>query len=105
MGCVIFLVLGLGSVAAFGPAVDANILNNLSATGMAPLIGSRAAAVSERSGQAELSVAQRYLPAPAASCIHGWPLLFVVAVVSSDSYQSCFITIFFICFLPVFPGC
>lgn len=46
MGLVIFLVLGLGSVAAFGGAVDANILNNLSATGMAPLIGSQLAAVS-----------------------------------------------------------
>lgn len=46
MGCVIFLVLGLGSVAAFGAGVDANILNNLSATGMAPLIGSQLASVS-----------------------------------------------------------
>eukprot|EP00878_Enallax_costatus_P026936 GHUV01028951.1.p1 GENE.GHUV01028951.1~~GHUV01028951.1.p1 ORF type:complete len:247 (+),score=76.73 GHUV01028951.1:660-1400(+) len=45
MGCVIFLVLGLGSVAAFGAGVDANILNNLSATGMAPLIGSQLASV------------------------------------------------------------
>jgi hypothetical protein len=48
MGCVIFLVLGLGSVAAFGPAVNSNILNNLSASGMAPLIGSQAASVSKR---------------------------------------------------------
>jgi hypothetical protein len=47
MGCVIFLVLGLGSVAAFGPAVNSNILNNLSASGMAPLIGSQAASVSD----------------------------------------------------------
>lgn len=43
LGCVIFLVLALGSIAAFGPAVNSNILNNLSATGMAPLIGSTAA--------------------------------------------------------------
>jgi hypothetical protein len=48
MGCVIFLVLGLGSVAAFGPAVNSNILNNLSASGMAPLIGSQAASVSDQ---------------------------------------------------------
>ncbi|WIA21170.1 hypothetical protein OEZ86_005042 [Tetradesmus obliquus] len=45
LGCAIFLVLGLGSVAAFGPGVSSNILNNLSASGMAPLIGSQAAAV------------------------------------------------------------
>jgi len=45
LGCVIFLVLALGSIAAFGPAVNSNILNNLSATGMAPLIGSTAAQV------------------------------------------------------------
>jgi hypothetical protein len=49
MGCVIFLVLGLGSVAAFGPSVNSNILNNLSASGMAPLIGAQAASVSSSS--------------------------------------------------------
>ena len=46
IGCVIFLVLALGSIAAFGPALNSNILNNMSATGMAPLIGSGPAAVS-----------------------------------------------------------
>jgi amino acid permease len=45
MGLVIFLVLGLGSVAAFGGAVDANILNNLSAGGMAGLLGPQLASV------------------------------------------------------------
>jgi hypothetical protein len=48
IGCVIFLVLALGSIAAFGPALNSNILNNMSATGMAPLIGGPAAAVSDR---------------------------------------------------------
>lgn len=46
IGCVIFMVLALGSIAAFGPAVNSNILNNLSATGMTPLIGAAPAAVS-----------------------------------------------------------
>jgi hypothetical protein len=46
IGCIIFMVLALGSIAAFGPSVNANILNNLSATGMAPLIGAAPAAVS-----------------------------------------------------------
>eukprot|EP00879_Flechtneria_rotunda_P012528 GHRR01013081.1.p1 GENE.GHRR01013081.1~~GHRR01013081.1.p1 ORF type:complete len:250 (+),score=83.49 GHRR01013081.1:321-1070(+) len=45
LGCCVFLTLGLGSVAAFGPAVNPNILNNLSAGGMAPLIGSQLAQV------------------------------------------------------------
>jgi hypothetical protein len=45
LGCAVFLTLALGAIAAFGPAVNANILNNLSATGMAPLIGSGPAQV------------------------------------------------------------
>lgn len=48
IGCVIFMVLALGSIAAFGPAVNSNILNNLSATGMTPLIGAAAAQVMKK---------------------------------------------------------
>jgi hypothetical protein len=51
LGCVIFMVLALGSIAAFGPALNSNILNNMSATGMAPLIGGPAAAVSRGTGR------------------------------------------------------
>lgn len=50
MACAIFLALALGGVAAFGPGVDANILNNLSASGMAPLVGSGLAQVRRGGG-------------------------------------------------------
>lgn len=66
LGCVIFMVLALGSIAAFGPALNSNILNNMSATGMAPLIGAPAAAVS-RNGEKGGTQAAASPPQPAGS--------------------------------------
>lgn len=45
LGAVLFMALGLGGVTAFGPATSANILVNMSAAGMAPLLGTGPAQV------------------------------------------------------------
>jgi hypothetical protein len=79
LGCAVFVVLALGSIAAFG-AVDANILNNLSASGMAPLIGD-APAQARQGGCARACSCAKVLaaaPLPARRChaqrpTHGAP--------------------------------